>query len=170
LSKRSVAVRILGHEYKIRSDADEAWLQQVAERVDSAMTQIRERTGTVDTLDIAILTSLNLAREVLTLRAQSDSLPVGASAVEGGRLRALIELAESSTERGLSGGDRGALLADTPLLTLPTGDELDAVDAVKGELLGVMPEALQPPLGADDEIGAGVAAGRQPGDGAARGR
>ena len=90
--KRSVAVQIGGHEYRILSDADEAWLHQVAGHVDDAMQRIRERTGTVDSKDVAVLTALNLAREVVTAR----ELAAAASAnIDAARLRAIIELAES---------------------------------------------------------------------------
>jgi len=117
MTKRTVAVRISGQEYKIRSDADESSLQRVAQSVDAAMDQIRKRTGTVDTLDVAILTSLNLAREVLTLRELATSSSDEPS--ESERLRGLIELAESAL------GTESKVHGDTPLLTLPTGDELD---------------------------------------------
>lgn len=117
MTKRAVAVRISGQEYRIRSDADESSLQRVAHCVDVAMDQIRSRTGTVDTLDVAILTSLNLAREVLSLRERSSHSDAESSEPE--RLRELIELAESALPGGLR------MPGDTPLLTLPTGDELD---------------------------------------------
>ena len=77
MSKKSVAVRILGQEYRIRSDADEEWLQHVAACVDTAMDQVRERTKTVDTLDVALLTCLNLAREVLANSAKATRFAVG---------------------------------------------------------------------------------------------
>lgn len=93
MSKGSVAVKIAGHEYKIRSDADEAWLQKVASHVDATMLRIREHTGTVDTRDLAILTALNMARELIALREN----PGTAAPAE---LRSLIDLAES----GLSDG------------------------------------------------------------------
>ncbi len=117
MTKRAVSVRISGQEYRIRSDADESSLQRVARSVDAAMDQIRKRTGTVDTLDVAILTSLNLAREVLSLRERNSTFDDEPS--ESERLRELIELAESAllTESRIHG--------DTPLLTLPTGEELD---------------------------------------------
>ncbi len=89
MSKGSVAVQIAGHEYRIRSDADAAWLQKVAGHVDETMQRVRERTGTIDTFDVAVLTALNLARELITLRQTS---PVAGDA----RLRELIELAESA--------------------------------------------------------------------------
>jgi len=131
MSGKSVGVRLQGREYQIRSDADPEWLQKVAGYVDDAMSQIREKTQTVDTLDVALLTSLNLAREVVDHRAnpgQPDS-----TAADEGRLKALIELVESVTQLDAErpGGVRSAE-NDTPLLTLPTGDELDGLE---GEFL-----------------------------------
>lgn len=126
MAKRAVAVRISGQEYRIKSDADESSLQRVANCVDAAMDQIRSRTGTVDSLDVAILTSLNLAREVLELRERVGA--VGRTdEQEAERLRELIELAESAL------GTRSRVPGDTPLLTLPTGDEMEDAQA---DLLG----------------------------------
>ena len=91
LGKRSISVKIGGHEYRIRSDGDEEWLQRVAASVDDAMRRIREHTSTVDSLDVAILTSLNLARELLQLREEG----VASAGSDPGALRELIELVES---------------------------------------------------------------------------
>ena len=99
MGKASVAVRIAGQEYRIRSDADEAWLQNVARVVDETMLRIRERTGTVDTLDVAVLTALNLARELMSLR---ETLGEDTGA-EPDRVHALIELAEAAL-RDAGGG------------------------------------------------------------------
>lgn len=86
--KRSLAVRIRGQEFRIRSDESPEVLQQIAEIVDTTMKRIEERTGAIDTLDVAMLTALNLAREVAEARrARPASLP---------RLRALIERAEAA--------------------------------------------------------------------------
>lgn len=89
--KPAVSITLAGKEYRIRSDASEEWLQQVASHVDQALQNIRERTDTVDSLDIALLAALNLAREVLHLRGQ---VPAGAEAVSDVRLRDLIEQVE----------------------------------------------------------------------------
>ena len=81
-----VAVRIAGHEYKIRSDGDADTLRDIAGYVDRAMTRVREGTGTVDTRDVAVLTCLNLAREILMLReerAPADSAVVPNEDLEG---------------------------------------------------------------------------------------
>lgn len=96
-AKRAVSVRIAGQEYKLRSDADAEWLQQIAAQVDRAMEQIRERTRTVDSHQVAVLTALNLAREVIVLReARDDARASLEDAVDPERLRALIERVESA--------------------------------------------------------------------------
>jgi cell division protein ZapA (FtsZ GTPase activity inhibitor) len=141
LSKKSVAVRILGQEYRIRSDADEEWLQHVAACVDTAMDQVRERTKTVDTLDVALLTCLNLAREVLELRESEASAADPSEEVEqADRLRALIDMAESAGTRQSEALER-ARENETPLLTLPTGAE---VDETQGSLLDPLDAPLAP--------------------------
>ncbi|HYB11911.1 MAG TPA: cell division protein ZapA [Myxococcota bacterium] len=94
-AKRSVLVRILGQEYRIRSDADEASIQRVASFVDETMAKIRERTRTVDTLDLAILASLNLANDLLAARGAAAATE-GTGGVDPKRIRALIAIAESA--------------------------------------------------------------------------
>ena len=100
MSTNSVAVRIAGKEYRIRSDADEAWLQRVARYVDDSLRGIRERTGTVDTLDVAILTALNLARELIELREGESPEPAESNdvRVERSQLVELIDFVESELE------------------------------------------------------------------------
>jgi len=95
--KRSVTVKIGGQEYRIRSDADEAWLKKVAAAVDDAMQRIRQHTDTVDSVDVAVLTSLNLARELLQLREDAEQ---AAKRVDPAGLRDLIELVEAELEFG----------------------------------------------------------------------
>ncbi|MCR9097438.1 MAG: cell division protein ZapA [bacterium] len=93
-SSSVVAVRIAGHEYKIRSDGDPDGLKEIAGYVDRAMARVRERTGTVDTFDVAVLTCLNLAREILALREART--PEGSTAIEDDKLRSLIENVEAA--------------------------------------------------------------------------
>ncbi len=86
-----VTIKLAGKEYRIRSDANEEWLQRVASYVDEAMQNIRERTDTIDSLDIALLAALNLAREVLNLKNQ---MTIGEEPVSNARVRDLIEQIE----------------------------------------------------------------------------
>ena len=92
MTRKSVAVHIAGNDYKILSDGDEESILQTARYVDRAMNDIRERTGTVDTLGVSVLTCLNLARELLALRERQNAT------VEDGRLRALIDRVERAIE------------------------------------------------------------------------
>jgi len=67
--RRSVAVRILGHEYRVRTDSEPAEMQRVAALVEETLARLRDRTGTVDSLDLAVMAALNLARDLLAERA-----------------------------------------------------------------------------------------------------
>ena len=119
--KRSVTITLAGKQYRLRSDASEESLQQMAGYVDQSLQKIRERTDTVDSLDTALLAALSLAREVLFLRGQ-----VGASGqvknegksdhsglddisgdisgdISDSRLRGLIEQVESALPAAESG-------------------------------------------------------------------
>jgi cell division protein ZapA (FtsZ GTPase activity inhibitor) len=88
-SKRSVSVRILGHEYRIRTDSDAREFTEVARLVDETMRRLRDRTGVIDSLDLAIMAALNLARDLMaergsrrTQQASSERVRVLASEVE----------------------------------------------------------------------------------------
>lgn len=114
MSKASVAVRIAGHDYKILSDGDAGSLRNIASYVDQAMDRVRKRTGTVDTLDVSVLTCLNLAREILALRGQKNE------AVDEDRMRSLIERVEtilggetSSSSRAEDPAEDGVVEADS---------------------------------------------------------
>jgi cell division protein ZapA (FtsZ GTPase activity inhibitor) len=95
MSKKSVAVRIAGHEYKILTEGDGDGLRQIAKDVDRAMARVRERTGTVDTLDVAVLTCLNLAREIIDLKDRPTEL------ASDDRLRGLIHRVEELLPQAL---------------------------------------------------------------------
>ena len=89
--RRSVGVRVRGKELRILTDGDEESLQRVAALVDETMARVERRTGAVDTLDVAMLAALNLARELLELRERGTEV-----APDADRLRRLVEQAESA--------------------------------------------------------------------------
>jgi cell division protein ZapA (FtsZ GTPase activity inhibitor) len=101
--RRPVAIKLAGKEYRIRSGASAESLQQVADYVDQSMQKVRERTDTVDSVDTALLTALNLAREVLYLRDQAAAPQDGKGESNpnprdhsDARLRGLIEQVEAA--------------------------------------------------------------------------
>jgi cell division protein ZapA (FtsZ GTPase activity inhibitor) len=92
-TRPTVAVSIRGKEFRIRTDSEPEALQRVASLLDQALSKVERKTGTVDSLDVALLTGLNLARELIDLR-ETQTLAAG----DAERLRTLIELAESGLE------------------------------------------------------------------------
>ncbi|MFQ5417952.1 MAG: cell division protein ZapA [Myxococcota bacterium] len=95
----TVTVKIRGQEFRIRTDEDEASLQKVAGYLDETMKGVERRTGTIDSLDVALLTALNLAREVVRQRAGGAS-----SGAPARRLRSLVDRVEAVLAEG--GGAR----------------------------------------------------------------
>jgi cell division protein ZapA (FtsZ GTPase activity inhibitor) len=91
--KRSVSIRVLGQEYRIRSDAHPSDLQRVAALVDETMARLRDRTGAVDSRELAMMTAVNLARDLLVERA-ARRIDLGAAP----RLRELAERVETLLE------------------------------------------------------------------------
>lgn len=92
-ARRLVSIRVLGQEYRIRTDADPAELQRVAGLVDETMGRLRDRTGAVDSLDLAMMTAVNLARDLLAERTvrRSGSAP-------SDRVRKLSERIEAALQ------------------------------------------------------------------------
>lgn len=99
--KRPVKVRLNGKEYRVVTEADAEWLQDVANKVDEAMAHVRDRTETVDSLDIAVLTALNLARELMILKEQGV-MPPGSDPeqhrADAKHLREIMRLAENAVQ------------------------------------------------------------------------
>ncbi len=97
-TKPVVAISIRGQEFRIRTDDDEASLQRVAQYLDDTMATVEQKTGTVDSLQLALLSALNLARELIELRERGGARDPSAAAVDPGRFESLIDLAESALE------------------------------------------------------------------------
>mgnify|MGYP003490400201 FL=1 len=67
MSEQTIRVEIYNNTYSIRSDGDNAYIQDLAEYVDSKMREISSGTMTVDSLKVAILAALHIADEFYTL-------------------------------------------------------------------------------------------------------
>lgn len=64
-------VEIFGQKLGLRADGDEGRLQELAQFVDYRMREVADRSSSVDTVKIAILTALNIADELYQER-ESD--------------------------------------------------------------------------------------------------
>ena len=80
-----ITIKILGKEYRVRSDSDAEHLHEAASYLDDVLAKIRKATP--DTQDAAVLAALNLASELLQIKQSG-----GYSRV---RLQALIDLIDS---------------------------------------------------------------------------
>ena len=98
-----MTIRIRGQEFRIRTNDDEASLQRVAQYLDDTMAKVEQKTGTVDSLQLAMLSALNLARELVAIREGRAPGEVSPG-VDPVRLQSLIELAESAL--GTNGAGR----------------------------------------------------------------
>jgi cell division protein ZapA (FtsZ GTPase activity inhibitor) len=91
-AKRTVPVQIFGQQFRIRSEGDAGRIRRAAALVDETMARVRARTGTADTLDIAVLAALNIAHRLLAAGDTAPSRPAAGAA----ELGALIEIVESA--------------------------------------------------------------------------
>lgn len=104
-AKPAIHVRILGQDFRIAGDgsaASEEQVQSAAALVDETMRRLRDRTGTVDTLHVAVLAALNLAHRYISRREQAAEVAPGGG-IDPERVRALIELVESVAAREVAG-------------------------------------------------------------------
>ena len=69
----AVVVDIYDQIYQLRG-TDPAHIERLASVVDSKMRAVSARGATVDSLRVAVLASLNIADELVTLRARYESL------------------------------------------------------------------------------------------------
>ncbi|MFQ5514549.1 MAG: cell division protein ZapA [Myxococcota bacterium] len=82
---QTTVIKLLGKEYRLKTDTDPQHLQEVAAYLDHRLLEARRSVP--DSQDAVILAALNLASELLQVR----SLPDAARA----RIQALIDLVDS---------------------------------------------------------------------------
>jgi len=66
--ERSVEIKLFGQTYTVKTDAEENHIQEVAKCVNEKMEEILKKTRSVSTLNVAILTALNIADDLLKER------------------------------------------------------------------------------------------------------
>jgi len=74
MAVRSVEVQILGQNYSIKVDEDEAYVKSLARYVDEKLREIYNTTPTVSQLKAAIMASLNIADELFKLRMEQENI------------------------------------------------------------------------------------------------
>jgi cell division protein ZapA len=70
----AIRVEIYDQEYSMRGDLDPEYIQRLAQFLDARMRSVAERTRTVDSLRVAVLTALNIADEYHQLKAKYETI------------------------------------------------------------------------------------------------
>ncbi len=102
-AKQSVKVRIFGEEYSLRTDADPAHTQAVAEHVDRAIRKVVDSGAVVETHKAAILAALQITGELFQARAADEATAARIRSLSG-ELRRWLPPAKRTTAEG--GPDR----------------------------------------------------------------
>jgi cell division protein ZapA len=63
--ERLVEIKVFGQTYTVKTDAEEDYIQAVAKYVNGKMDEVLKKTKSVSTLNVAILTALNIADDLL---------------------------------------------------------------------------------------------------------
>ena len=83
----SKKIQIYGKTYSLKSSSSEVDAEEVAAYVDSRMKELANARSKTATLDLAILTALNIAQELMELKNQAGAK----EEAEGEKLRQLVE-------------------------------------------------------------------------------
>ena len=83
----SKKIKIYGKTYSLKSSSSEVDAEEVAAYVDSRMKELAIARSKTSTLDLAILTALNIAQELMELKNQANSR----QEVEGKKIQQLVE-------------------------------------------------------------------------------
>ena len=72
--ERVVEIKVFGQTFSVKTDAEEDHLQAVAQYVNGKMEEVLKKTRSVSTLNVAILTALNIADDLLKEKEQRKAL------------------------------------------------------------------------------------------------
>ncbi len=74
MEKKSVTVTIKGHEYTIITDSDEEHVKAVANFVNEQLDFLGRKLQTVSTINLMVLTLMNVASDYLQLQLELNSM------------------------------------------------------------------------------------------------
>ena len=72
--EKPIRIRILDHEYLLRSDEDEERVKEIAEFVNVKLGEIRESAGNLSEGKVAILAAFNVASDYFQVLRERDRL------------------------------------------------------------------------------------------------
>jgi cell division protein ZapA len=72
--ERLVEIKVFGQTYMVKTEAEEDHIQKVAQYVNEKMDDVLKKTRSISTLNVAILTALNLADDLLKEQERRTAL------------------------------------------------------------------------------------------------
>jgi cell division protein ZapA len=72
--ERLVEIKVFGQTYTVKTDAEEDYIKEVAKYVNEKMEEVLKKTKTVSTLNVAILTALNIADDLIKEKEKRTAL------------------------------------------------------------------------------------------------
>jgi cell division protein ZapA len=72
--ERYVEIKVFGQTYTVKTDEEEDYIHRVAQHVNEKMEEVLRKTRSVSTLNVAILTALNIADDLLRERDRREAL------------------------------------------------------------------------------------------------
>ncbi len=72
--ERLVEIKVFGQTYTVKTEAEEDYIQEVAKYVNEKMDEVLKKTKSVSTLNVAILTALNIADDLLKEKKERIAL------------------------------------------------------------------------------------------------
>lgn len=72
MGPKAVDVSILGQTYRVKGEADDAYVKDVARYVDGKMKEVNDGGGGGGTIRVAVLAAFNIADELFQLRKAAE--------------------------------------------------------------------------------------------------
>jgi cell division protein ZapA (FtsZ GTPase activity inhibitor) len=96
----SIKIKFLGREYNIKSDKDEAYIQQLHQYIEEKAQEAVLSARAVSSMDVVVLTLLNVADDYISLRDHFNQ-------TFDSRLQRMIDSIEATSNEVSACGVRG---------------------------------------------------------------
>lgn len=68
--KKSVEIKLMNQKFNLKTDSDETYVQRVSDYVNNKIFDVQEKTRSVSSLNVALLTALNIADDYFKMKGK----------------------------------------------------------------------------------------------------
>ena len=91
MSKKNIKVSIFNHDFTVKTDNDQAFVEEVAKYVNEKLDLVKGQTKSASSINVALLACLNIADEYLKFKQERGRMKGKAEK----KIQGLIELIEA---------------------------------------------------------------------------